>query len=100
MSNVCALRHAGQVNLARSAGINTAACESSCSLSVDGAFGLADVDRERYAACADTGLTPAGGQCNARDSECYRCYCYTALTSGMLRYRLACSSRPPCLPPA
>lgn len=76
---------AAQVNLARSAGINTAACAAGCRLSVGGAVGLAAADRQLYAACASGGTTPAGGTCSADEAACYRCYCYTALTSGMLR---------------
>lgn len=70
--------------MARTAGIDTNDC-SSCRLSVDGAFGLSEEDRALYAACDKSGKAQDGRDCTGVEKQCYRCYCYSSITSGRLR---------------
>lgn len=73
------------VQVARTAGIDTNDCNS-CRLSVSGAFGLSDEDMTLYNSCDKTGKGPDGRDCTGIEKQCYRCYCYTSVTSGRLRY--------------
>lgn len=70
------------------AGVNADDCNN-CRLSVDGGFGLSAADKELYAACDRTGRTPAGLECSSIERQCYRCFCYTSVTSGCLRCAVA-----------
>jgi hypothetical protein len=78
------LTTASRINVARTAAIDTKDCNS-CRLSVDGAFGLSQTDKELYQSCDKLGKTPAGLECSGIDKQCYRCYCYSSLTSERLR---------------
>lgn len=79
------LATASRINVARMAGINLDSC-TACRLTVGGVPGLSDADRALYASCDSTGVDPQGGACRDAEKPCYKCYCYTSLTSGRLRY--------------
>ncbi|KAI8470399.1 MAG: hypothetical protein J3K34DRAFT_510286 [Monoraphidium minutum] len=50
-----------------------------------GMLALGDAARELMATCASTGYRPdGGGPCGAAEAACYKCYCYEALSAGML----------------
>lgn len=78
------LTTASRIQVARTAGIDTNDC-ASCRLTVDGVFGLSADDKVLYQACDKTGKTPAGDTCSDMEKQCYRCFCYSAITSGRLR---------------
>lgn len=75
------------LQVAQVAGVNADDCNS-CRLSVDGGFGLSAADKDLYAACDRAGRTPAGLECSSIERQCYRCFCYTSVTSGRLRCAL------------
>lgn len=79
------LATASRINVDRMIGIDTNNCNS-CRLMQDGRLGLSEADRELYASCDKVGVTPSGQSCSVIEKQCYRCYCYTSLTSGQLRY--------------
>ena len=111
-------------------GVDRANCDASCDYrgGPGGALSLTDAQRDVYRACASTRHEPGGAPCSPAEVVCYRCYCFEAISAGMLgcvrRLRLArhsiacvqllcvqphtpaylkhpiiCLSRPPATPP-
>jgi hypothetical protein len=71
------------------AGVSSSTCGAGCRLAdATGALGLTDADRELYKACT-AGTAPDGTACSDEERGCYKCFCYKAITDGMLRYAFA-----------
>jgi hypothetical protein len=68
------------------AGISSSTCGAGCRLTdATGALSLTDADRELYKSCT-TGTAPDGTACSDAERSCYKCFCYKAISDGMLRY--------------
>lgn len=81
------LASAMRFNLGRAAGISSDECNANCRLTHDaaGTLGLSDADRELYRSCAETGLRPSAIACTPGESMCYKCFCFKAITGGMIK---------------
>jgi hypothetical protein len=78
------LASAMRFNLARIAGVDTAACNANCSL-YDGpnySLGITDANRALYLNCSKTALQPGEAACPESQKKCYECYCFKAITGG------------------
>lgn len=78
-------KHSHATAVAQVAGLSSSSCGEGCRLAdATGALSLTDADRELYKACT-TGTAPNGTACSEAESSCYKCFCYKAISNGMLR---------------
>ncbi|WIA18083.1 hypothetical protein OEZ85_009564 [Tetradesmus obliquus] len=85
------LASAMRYNLPQVAGLSSSSCGEGCRLAdATGALSLTDADRELYKACT-TGTAPNGTACSEEESSCYKCFCYKAISNGMLSESVYCS---------